>query len=111
MEILRSTWGENVCLGETTSNLFRDCKSTSAKKLDVRDFNVLHIDVANGDVVVEGMTPYSGKNTVQTVRSRTSTANVCSWNENPLQTNSDVRFDCSLRVFAKNTHLLHPRIG
>ncbi len=59
-EVLRSAGGGNIRLGKTTSNLFRDRQGSSAKKLDVRDFNnVLHVDAANGYVVVEGMTPYA----------------------------------------------------
>src|SRR3989344_3089096 len=59
-EVLRSAGGGNIRLGKTTSNLFRDRQGTSAKELDVRDFNnVLHVDAANGYVVAEGMTPYA----------------------------------------------------
>lgn len=59
-EILRSARAGDVRLGKTTSNLFRDRRNASAKKLDVRDFNnVLHVDAANGYVVVEGMTTYA----------------------------------------------------
>ena len=59
-EALRTARGGNIRLGKTTSNLFRDRHGASGKKLDVRDFNnVLHVDAANGYVVVEGMTPYA----------------------------------------------------
>jgi FAD/FMN-containing dehydrogenase len=60
MEALRSARGENIRLGKTTSNLFRDRHGGPVQKLDVRDFNnVLHVDAVNGQVVVEGMTPYA----------------------------------------------------
>ena len=59
-EDLRSARGENIRLGKSTSNLFRDRRGAPAKKLDVRNFtNVLHVDAVNGYVVVEGMTPYA----------------------------------------------------
>jgi FAD/FMN-containing dehydrogenase len=48
-----------VRLGKDTSNLFRDRKEDTARRLDVRQFNdVLRVDVAGGYVEVEGMTPY-----------------------------------------------------
>jgi len=60
IEVLRSSRGETIRLGKTTSNLFRDRHDGPAQKLDVRDFNnVLHVDTVNGQVVVEGMTPYA----------------------------------------------------
>lgn len=49
-----------VRLGKDTSNLFRDRKVSAAPRLNVRDFNnVLRVDVAQGYVEVEGMTPYA----------------------------------------------------
>ena len=49
-----------VRLAKKTSNLFRDRTSTAARRLDVRAFNtVLGVDVARGEVDVEGMTSYS----------------------------------------------------
>jgi FAD/FMN-containing dehydrogenase len=51
--------GDAVRLGKSTSNLFRDRKGASGRRLDVRDFcNVLGVDKAAETVEVEGMTPY-----------------------------------------------------
>ena len=51
--------GDAVRLGKSTSNLFRDRKGASGRRLDVRDFcNVLGVDKASQTVEVEGMTPY-----------------------------------------------------
>src|SRR3990167_8717899 len=58
-EFLRASGGDNIRLGKSTSNLFRDRKKIQAQRLDVRDFNnVLRVDAAGGYVEVEGMTPY-----------------------------------------------------
>ena len=47
-------------LAKDTSNLFRDRRDVSARRLDVRDFNnVLKVDPAAGVIDVEGMTPYA----------------------------------------------------
>ena len=61
---LRATLGGGgqgaVRLAKDTSNLFRDRAPSAARRLDVRAFNtVLGVDVARGEVEVEGMTPYS----------------------------------------------------
>lgn len=59
-QFLRENAGGSVRLGKSTSNLFRDRKDTSARRLDVRDFNnVLHVDPTARFIDVEGMTPYA----------------------------------------------------
>ena len=59
MDFLRSHHDGNIRLNKKTSNLFRDRKEIETKKLDVKNFNnVISVDIENGLVEVEGMTPY-----------------------------------------------------
>ena len=59
VDFLHAHRGENIRLGKSTSNLFRDRNEGPAQRMDVRDFDqVLQVDVAGGYVEVEGMTPY-----------------------------------------------------
>ncbi|MBI3547054.1 MAG: FAD-binding oxidoreductase [Gammaproteobacteria bacterium] len=57
-EYLRNHRGAEIRLAKSTSNLFRDRQETSARKLDVRDFNNV-LQVTDEYVEVEGMTPYA----------------------------------------------------
>ncbi len=51
--------GQAVALGKKTSNLFRERKAGSSRRLDARSFNqILAIDRDRHSVDVEGMTPY-----------------------------------------------------
>ncbi|MFO1324445.1 MAG: FAD-binding oxidoreductase [Burkholderiales bacterium] len=59
LAVVRASAGDTLGLRKDTSNLFRDPRRTTARRLDVRGFNhVLGVDAAAKWIEAEGMTPY-----------------------------------------------------